>query len=135
MSLRTFVILMAAATVVFWGAWFTVLFFIDPFATNFIGFLCFYVSLFFALMGLFTLVGFALRYLWKRGKPAFKFVGISIRQAIWFSLLIVASLVLQGEKLFTWWAGLLMVLVLAIFEAFFLSRSMEGRAKYQRTRS
>ena len=135
MSLRSFVILMTFATVLFWAAWLTVLFFIDPFSTNFIGFACFYVSLFFACMGLLTLIGFGIRYLMRNKIPAFRFVGISIRQAIWFSLLIVASLILQGEKLFTWWAGLLMVFVLAILEAFFLSRSMEGKKRLEKSQT
>ena len=128
MSLRTFLILMALASVIFWLAWLTVLFKIDPFATNFIGFLCFYLSLFFALMGSFSLLGFGFRYSYNRKDlPAFRFVGVSLRQAIWFSGLIVASLILQGQKLFTWWAGLLIVFCLAIIEAFFLSRAMESR--------
>ena len=128
MSLRNFIILMTIATVIFWVAWFTVLLNIDPYATNFIGFLCFYTSLFFAFLGSFTLIGFGIRYTSnKKDLPAFKFVGVSLRQSIWFSGLIIASLVLQGEMLFTWWAGLLMVLALAILEAFFLSRAMESR--------
>ena len=128
MSLRTFIILMTVATIIFWIAWLTVLFQIDPYATNFIGFLCFYTSLFFAFLGTFTLLGFGIRYIYNRKDlPGFKFVGVSVRQSIWFSGLIIASLILQGEMLFTWWAGLLMVLALAILEAFFLSRAMETR--------
>ncbi|MBU0670831.1 MAG: hypothetical protein ABH835_00830 [Patescibacteria group bacterium] len=131
MSIRTFIVLMTIATIVFWVAWFTVLLYIDPFTTNFIGFLSFYVSFFFGLMGVFTLIGFGIRYLMKKDLPAFRFIGVSLRQAIWFSGLVVASLILQGQQLFTWWAGLLMVFCLAILEAFFLSRAMEKQVRLE----
>lgn len=131
MSLKRYLFLMAISTILCWAAWITVLFYIDPTTTGVTGLWCFYLSIFFALLGTISLIGLVSRMILKNQEMPFKQVGISLRQALWFSILITLSLVLLGEKLFTWWSMLILLCGLIILEAFFLSRSFEKKAVRQ----
>ena len=94
--------------------------------SSFLGLVIFYVSLFFALIGIFMLAGVGLRALVGRGTPVFRHLGISLRQAVLFALLLVGSLLLQGNRLFNWWNALFFVAGLSLLEFFFLMRSQRS---------
>lgn len=114
--------MMSIVTTLCWIGWITVLFFIDPDQTEFIGIFLFYLSLFFALIGTFSLLGFFFRVWFSRKEIVFQHVGISFRQALLFSLLLVGSLALQGLRILTWWNAALFIVSISILEFFFLSR-------------
>lgn len=76
-------------------------------------------------MGTLSLIGFFIRFIFLKKTVLFRHIGISLRQAIMFSVLIVVSLMLQANKLFTWWNAILLILSLTLMEFFFLAR--EGR--------
>lgn len=127
MSIKKYLILMGIATLICWLSLITVLYCIDPTATSTIGYICFYASLFFSLLGTFSLIGLCARLLLKREEIPFRYIGISLRQGLWFSILVTTSLLLMGQKLFTWWSMGLLVLGLIILEIFFLSfRAMKN---------
>jgi len=113
---------MTVVTLICWIGWITVLFYIEPANSGFVGLLLFYVSLFFALIGTFSLLGFFFRVWFSRAEIIFQHVGIAFRQALLFSLLLVGSLLLQGMRTLTWWNAILFVISLAILELFFLTR-------------
>lgn len=117
---------MGLATLICWLSWLTVVYFIDPQASGTMGFICFFASLFFALLGTLSLLGLSLRLLVKREELPYKHVGISLRQALWFSILLTLSLTLLGQKLFVWWSIGLLILGLVIIEGFFLMQSMNS---------
>ena len=123
MSLRKYLITLGIATFFCWLAWVLVLSFINPFQAGTIGLFCFYTSLFFYLPGTFAIIGFLLRRVMNRKEAPFRYLGVSLRQGLLLSVLIVGSLFLQGNRLFVWWSLLLLTLGLIILEIFFLTRT------------
>jgi len=118
---------MAITTLVCWAAFLTVLVRIDPNSGGVIGLLLFFVSLFFSLWGTLSLLGFGIRFMIMRNTVPFRYIGVSLRQALWFAILIDLSLFLVSQELLVWWMSLLLVLGLVILEGFFLARSIEAR--------
>lgn len=113
---------MFLSTIVCWIAFGLILFYVNPYNTNALGLVAFYVSLFFASVGTLTLVGFYLRVWFSKNEILFAHVNPSFRQAILLSIILVGSLVLQSFKMLTWWDGALFVLCIVLIEFYFLSR-------------
>lgn len=127
MSLKKYLILMLFATSLCWGAWFLVLFLVSPAGAGKVGFFIFYLALFFALMGTLAILGFVIRYLFKKDEFAFRQVRTSFRQSIMLAILLVGALMLQAQGLLAWWNMLIFILVLTVLEFFFVSqRTMMG---------
>ncbi len=118
---------MTAATIVCWVAWLVVVYYINPNEAGVIGFSLFYLSLLFALVGAFSLIGFFGRVWFSKERVIFRHLGISTRQSIWFSLLIVGTLLFQGADLLKWWSVLFLIFFLTLMEFFFLSRKVAHR--------
>ena len=118
---------MSLLTLFCWLAWLVVLYFINPQEAGIVGFLLFYCSLFVALVGTFSLLGFFLRVWFSRQEVIFRHLGISTRQSLWFSLLLVGVLIIQGAGYMRWWSVGLLVLLLIILEFFFLSKRVAHR--------
>ena len=118
---------MSTSTFLCWVAWLVVLFYLNPEGAGFIGFLCFYVSLFFALLGTFSLLGFFIRVWFSREQIIFRHLGIASRQSLWFALLLVGTLIMQGSGYLRWWNALLLIFFLTVVEFFFLSRRIVHR--------
>ncbi|MFH1426724.1 MAG: hypothetical protein ABIG66_04845 [Candidatus Kerfeldbacteria bacterium] len=129
MTLRRYLITMAITTLICWAAFIIVLFQIDPYSGGIIGLLLFFVSLFFSLWGTLSLLGFTVRYIFLRNVVPFKYIGTSLRQALWFAVLLCLTLFLVSQELLAWWMTLLLVIGLTIFEGFFLARSLEARVQ------
>lgn len=113
---------MGFGSLVCWGAWFLVIFNIDPYNSGFIGLASFYLILFLALLGTLSLIGFFIRMIFIKKAVLFRQIGVSLRQATLFSVLIMLSILLQANKLFTWWNAILLVIGFSLLEFFFLSR-------------
>jgi len=130
MSLRKYLIIMGIGSLICWGAWLLVIFKIDPFSSGFIGLVSFYLILFLSIMGTLFLIGFFVRFILLKRSVLFRHIGVSLRQAILFSILIIFSLLLQANRLFTWWNAILLILSLTLLEFFFLAReAREGRER------
>jgi hypothetical protein len=127
MTLRRYLIIMAVTTLICWASFVVVLFRIDPANGGSVALLLFFVSLFFALWGTLSLLGFLVRYLFLRSQPPFQFIGVSLRQALWFAILLCLTLFLVSQELLEWWMSLLLVIGLTVLEGFFLSQSIESR--------
>ncbi|MBU0597604.1 hypothetical protein KKF61_01250 [Patescibacteria group bacterium] len=122
MSLKQYLIIVSSATIICWLAWLVVLFYINPNEAGFVGFFLFYCSLIFALVGSFSLIGFFGRVWFAKEKVIFRHLGISTRQALWFSVLLTGVLMLKGANFLRWWTVLLIIILLVLLEFFFLSR-------------
>jgi len=122
MSLKKYLIFMSFLTLFCWLAWLVVLFYLNPFEAGFIGYLCFYISIFFALIGTFSLLGFFIRVWFSKEPVIFRHLGVSFRQSLWFSMLLVAALILQGTNFLRWWNVLLLIIFMTFLEFFFLSK-------------
>lgn len=133
MTLRRYLITMAITTCICWCAFIMVLFRIDPNNGGSVGLTLFFVSLFFAIWGSLSMLGFFIRYgLLRRSVVPFRHVGISLRQALWFAILTTLTLLLVSQELLVWWMSILLVFALTVLEGFFLSRSLEVRHRQKK---
>lgn len=102
-----------------WISWLLVILNVDPVAAAWWGFALFYVTLFLAIFGSLSLAAFAVRALFSsRVSRARGWFAVSLRQAfLWTSALIIA-LLLQAERLLTWWMLGLVIIVFILIESF-----------------
>ncbi|MEY4745372.1 MAG: hypothetical protein RL272_1317 [Candidatus Parcubacteria bacterium] len=126
MTLRQYLLLMAVGTALAWTAVGLVVGTVDPTDTQPMVFGVFYASLFLALTGTLSVIGFLLRAaLLKRQFVVSRHVAVSFRQAVLLALLIVVSLLLQSKSLLTWWNALLIVAAITVLEFFFISAKIK----------
>lgn len=130
---------MCATTLICWAGFIVVLFRFDPTVSGISAFLFFFVSLFFASWGTLSVSGVLLRLLIHRKMLPYQHIGISLRQALWFSIMLCMSLFLLMQGLFTWWLILILFIGLLSFEFVFLTRRMQkekiqtkGKTSYHR---
>ena len=99
------------------AAFISVLLFIDPFAASPIQHIFFYITLFLACIGLFTLGGLSFR---KRFAPGMfvEQLRISARQSILLAFMVISLLALQSFGLLYWWVGLTLILFIITVEIF-----------------
>lgn len=116
MTLRQYLTIMIVATLLCWVSWIFVLMNVDPFTSGLLGFLFFYVSLFFLLVGTLSLLIFGLYHLFSHSSlPLFRYVQYSFRDAVVLSVFILALLWLQSQRLLQWWnVGLFIGIVIAV---------------------
>lgn len=135
MTLKRYLMIMSLTTLVCWLAFGFVVFQVDPSASGVVGLLLFFASLFIALWGTLALLGFFTRFLFLKDTVPFRHIGISLRQALWFAILVVFSLFLVSQQIWVWWMSVLLVVGLANIEGFFLARSIEARKRRRKKRS
>ncbi len=121
MTVKLYATIMLIATLVSWSSWFLVLIMVSPKNAGALGFTLFYSSLFLGVMGTFSLIGLLIRHIRAKNRFIVEKVIDSFRQAFWFSSLVVTALLLQSKNQLTWWNALLLVLIVATLEFFFIS--------------
>lgn len=121
MTLKKYLWVMSALTAVCWGLFLFVAGLVDPTATNWLGFLLFYLAFFASLSGTIALIGFLFRFVIIKKELAFNSVKVAFRQSFLFSLFIILLLVLKAADLFNWLNLLLLVIVFSILELFLIS--------------
>lgn len=121
MTLVRYLITMAILTLVCWACFIYVIFTINPQSTNLLGLVFFYVSLFLSLVGTAAIAGFLARFVVLKKALAFRLVKEAFRQSFLFAALIVVSLLLLSQDLFTWINILFLVIGLTVVELFLLS--------------
>lgn len=120
---------MLVGTLICWAALGYVVHTIDPLYAGVVGFILFYSSLFLALVGTFSIIGFLLRHFILRDSGiVFRHVRKTFRQSIFLSALFVALLFLLQQELLTWWNGM----ALAVFY-FLLEGIIFTNRKYSNT--
>ncbi|NCO23255.1 hypothetical protein COW09_02340 [bacterium (Candidatus Moisslbacteria) CG12_big_fil_rev_8_21_14_0_65_36_11] len=127
MTLRRYLNLMTICTSLNWLIWLLVIFFVNPEKTGLLGLILFYVSLFLAILGTGSILGFIIGARLKK-RPVFVEADISFRRAFLIAIFVISVLFLKGIDLFYWWNTLLLGLFLIILEFFFVSISR----KYER---
>ena len=129
MTLRQYLLMMSVGTIICWLIWILVVGNIDPIETGLVGFVFFYVSLFLALIGTFSVIGFLIRQkMVKNEAVVFHHVRHTFRQGLLFSLLILVALLMQQFELLTWLTGILIVLLFLVLESIiFANRKHKNR--------
>ena len=117
MTLRQYLVLMSVGALICWLAWFFVLGSLDPSQAGFFGFLFFYASLFLALSGTFSVIGFLIKkIILKNDQIVFHHVKNTFRQGVLLAMVIILGLILLQVKLLTWWDAILLVMLFAAIE-------------------
>ncbi len=122
MTLRQYLILMTAGTALSWIAVGLIVATVDPDKAPFVVFAVFYASMFLALTGTFSVVGFLLRIVLLRQQLVIsRHVAVSFRQSLLLAVLLIIVMYLASRSLLNWWNALTVVAGLTIFEFFFIS--------------
>lgn len=131
MSLRHYLILMSIATLLCWVAWFYVLNYTAP-GGGFLAVFFFYCSLFLAVVGSFSVLGFLIRRLVvKNDEVVFRHVRRTFRQSVLLAVLIIFALLLLSARLLTWWNGIILVIFFLFLESvIFASRKFRNDDRY-----
>lgn len=124
MTLKQYLSFMLLGTILCWIAWGLIVTSTDPTAAPWFVFFFFYASLFLALIGTFSLLGFGWR-IWqhKQESVIFRHVRKTFRQGVLFAALVISALYLKSQEMLTLWTSILLVFVLVVFESFFLSQT------------
>lgn len=121
MSLRAYLAIMGFGTLTAAATFFLVLFSVDPITAGILGFSLFYFSLFLAVAGAVSILGFIVRVLSHRDEILSRLVLLSFRQAVMLAALTVGALALHSQGLLSWWNSILLVAAVTITEFFFVS--------------
>jgi len=121
MTLSKYLGVMSILTAFCWGIFFFVASLVDPTATNWLGFVLFYLALFISLIGTTALIGFILRFIALKKELAFNLVKVAFRQSFLFSLFVIIILILKSQSLFNWLNLLLLMVIFMILELFLIS--------------
>jgi hypothetical protein len=126
MTLKQYLLMMGAGTLLAGGAVAMILTTVDPADTQSIVFAALYISLFLALTGFFSIIGFLMRVWLLRKEPVLsRQVLVSFRQAILLSMVMVIALILQSRSLLNWFNAGLIVAGLTLLEFFFITAKVK----------
>ena len=95
---------------------------IDPFSDETLGLVLFFLSLFFSVSSVLSLIGYALRMTFYRDELFLNHFNVSLRQGIILGICIVALMGLQVLRTLTWWNGLLIVIISFFVEIYFVAK-------------
>ncbi len=122
MNLKQYLGTMIFSTLLCWVAWAFVIMNVDPFQTGTMGFVFFYVSLLFALVGTFSLMVFGIYRLFGSSDiPLFRHVRMSFRTACVLSVLALAGLYLQSLSVLSLFNTLVFGTICIVIVSFDLS--------------
>lgn len=120
---RQYIITIGLTAALSWAAWSIVILKLDPYESTGMALGLFFVSLLFALIGTFTLLGFGLRRWVGKQEIYYHHLTVSLRQGLLLSLCTVSSMGLLILGLLTWWNGLLMVIAAVLVELYLTSKA------------
>ncbi len=122
MTLSAYIIGIAISTALCWLAWVLTLLNLDPKNTGAWGLVSFFGSLFFALVGSLTIIGFYLRLWFSSNEYYYENITVSFRQALLVTFAFVGLLGLQALKILNIFDGILFVISILLLEFYFLAR-------------
>lgn len=122
MPTSVYIIGLFLSSVFSWGALAIIVTKLDPFFDGALAFALFFATLFFALAGTFTIIGFYLRMWWRRNEIYYQNINVSFRQGVLLSMASCGLLGLQGLRVLTWWDALLLAIAIILIEVIFLAK-------------
>lgn len=132
MSIKQYLATMAFATLLGWGVWVLVLFFIDPTVTDMVGFVFFYASLFLSLLGTYSVIALSIKVQFvKNEEIIFRHTKRTFKQAFIFASYIIISLFLLQRNLLNWWNFFILTILYMFVEGTMLTnRKTSGNINY-----
>jgi hypothetical protein len=127
MTVRTFVGLSTAAAAIGWATWGLIVAYLDPDQAGLLGYALFFLALFLAVAASVSLVGYAIRRLVQPQRLAFYAIRPALRQGAMRGIFLDAMLVLQRLRLYRWWVGVIVTVIVVITELIFLSHDLAHR--------
>lgn len=121
MSLKKYLLLMSATTIVAYVLVAAIVYNFDPFEAGMVIVVFFYASVMLALIGTFSVLGFLLRHLLDRHGVIFRQVITSFRQSIWLSLLLIINILMYQRGVFSMLTVTLLIIALGILEIYFIT--------------
>ncbi len=121
MTLRSYLMVMTIATLIFWLALGLIIINIDPTTESWVGIGLFYIILMCAITGTGAIIGFIIRFFALKQGLIPQSVLIAFRQALLAAVLASSVLFLFSRDLFSWLNLLLLLLALSGLEFFLLS--------------
>jgi uncharacterized membrane protein YidH (DUF202 family) len=107
-----------------------ILVYFDPASAGSLIFILFYLSLFIASTGIFTLVGLAIRWFSQKRilrsrlpvNRASRHLEVSFRQGVLLAAILVIALILQSHRILAWWNLLVLVVAIGLIEWWLMKR-------------
>jgi hypothetical protein len=125
MTIRTFLSVIAFATLICFFVWLAVGVSVNPYLAGWKEIALFYFSLFLWISGIFILIGFYARYLLKPGALPYGLLATSARQALILAIAVSIFLALKSAHVFNWINGLFLAIAAVFAEGYFLSLNHE----------
>ncbi len=129
MTLRQLIALVFTATALLWGGWAWTIWTVDPSATNWIGFVLFYLIFFLATVGTLSILGIIIRHKREPDALVYHIVSVAFRQSFLLAGFAMLLLILQGQRWLRVWAVLIGFIVVVAVEAFIARRDVQTRAR------
>ncbi len=120
---KQYLIIIAITAIMSWAAWGMVITKLDPFESTSLALGLFFTSLFFAMIGSFTLLGFGLRRWLGKDEVHYHHLSVSLRQGFLLSLCTLLCIAFLIVGVLKWWNGLLLVTIAVLIEMILTSRS------------
>ena len=129
MTLRQYLFLMSIGTLICWVTWFYIVGSVDPYGAGILEFVFFYASLFLAMLGTFSVIGFVMRqHVVRSDEIVFHHVKRTFRRGAMMALLLIILLFMSQAKVLTWWNSLLLTVLFFVCESiFFTQRKFSNR--------
>lgn len=122
MKLKGFLWVSEVLTSLFWVIFFLILIFIDPYKASAAIFTLFFFSLLMALIGTWGLLEFRITTRIKGMEGMNQKIFTAFRHGVMISLIISGLLFMKGIQVLTLWDGIIFILAIILFEAYFLTR-------------
>ena len=121
MSLKKCLTSISILSLALWAFFIFLLNFLNPKTANTLSLALLYSNLFLSLSGTLTLLGFFLRRKINKDRLAFYSLQSSFRQSFSFSFLLVATLLMLAQNLFSWFNVIIIIAILSILEYIFIN--------------
>lgn len=122
MTHHRYLAIIGTAGVFSWIAWIVVLNKLDPFESTGLALGLFYLSLFFALICTFTVLGFYFRVWLNRNEIYYSHINVALRQGFLLTLIALGCLTFQLLGVLTWWSGMLLIASVTLVEFYCMAR-------------
>jgi len=122
MKLKRFLWLVEVLSIVFWVVFLLILFFINPYRADANIFILFFVSLLLAIAGTWSVIEFRVKIKVSGPDETNRKIASSFRHGLMVALALSGLLFMRGIDVLSLWEGLVFVLAIILFEAYFMTR-------------